>query len=192
MDAVAEQLGVSAPALFKRFGSKKDLMVAALAPEPPKWVWRLVDGPTKADIREQLVDLAGEMDAFFASLIPCMMVLKEAGIADQTLAAYTKERAKSAGLVPDDPAPFPVLVRNQLARFLKTAADQGLLNVPDAAVAAQLLLGGIQSRHFMRRITGAKQVPSEAAAYVSSLIDILFHGLKPIDSEGGTSSQEDA
>lgn len=191
MDAIAEQLGVSAPALFKRFGSKKDLMVAALAPEPPQWVWRLVAGPTDEDIRAQLLRLATEMDAFFADLIPCMMVLKEAGIAEQTLAAYTKERAQSAGFVPEDAAPFPVLVRNQLRNFLQSASERRLLHVPEPTVAAQLLLGGIQSRHFMRRITGAQQVPSEAAAYVSSLIDILFHGLKPIEGEGGASSQED-
>ena len=80
MDVVAAKVGLSAPALFKRFGCKNDLIVAAMAPTPPKFLWMLLAGPTPLPIEQQLLALTREMSVFFAEMVPRMMVLKEAGI----------------------------------------------------------------------------------------------------------------
>lgn len=38
LDVIAERVGVTSPALLKRFGSRQDLMIAALRPsDPPAW-----------------------------------------------------------------------------------------------------------------------------------------------------------
>ena len=45
-ETIAAGLSLSQPALFKRFGTKKALMMSALRPPPtPAWVVALDDGP---------------------------------------------------------------------------------------------------------------------------------------------------
>ncbi len=193
MDVVAEQVGISAPALFKRFGSKKDLMVCALAPPVPVWFWRVIAGPNHEPIESQLLSLAKEMDAFFSKMVPCMMVLKEAGIAEETLKAFALKGATAKGFTPQDNTPFPIMARNHLADFIAQASARGDLQVANPIVAAQLMLGGIQSRHFMRHIAGDTQNPdAEANQFVASLVDILVHGFKRQQAEDNASSEEDA
>ena len=56
---IAQALGVSHTTIFNRFGSKEQLMLAALAPlkETP-WVAALESGPGPGSVRDQLVALA--------------------------------------------------------------------------------------------------------------------------------------
>ena len=69
---IAKRLGVSQAALFKRFGTKEDLLVAALRPGP-EMVRELLDwlaeGPDERPIPEQLLDLGVRVRSFFGRLL---------------------------------------------------------------------------------------------------------------------------
>ena len=58
MDVIAEDLGVTAPALFRRFGSRNDLLTAALRPEErPPFIADLELGPDRRPVETQLVEI---------------------------------------------------------------------------------------------------------------------------------------
>ena len=76
------------PALFKRFKSKRQLMVAALAPpEVPPWVAALRVGPDDRPFRVQLEELAQGVTEYFREISPCMSVLSASGIPPKELMA---------------------------------------------------------------------------------------------------------
>src|SRR4051812_24286082 len=81
LDKVAAQLGVTQPAILKRFGNRQALMLAALMPpaEPP-WVEGLKGGPDARPFETQLNELAQRMTTWFVEIVPCMSALRESGI----------------------------------------------------------------------------------------------------------------
>jgi len=65
-DVIAEQLGVSSPALFTRFRSKNELMMAALVPQgPAPWIPLVEAGPDARPLREQPAQNLPELAEFF-------------------------------------------------------------------------------------------------------------------------------
>src|ERR1700738_128371 len=78
IDVVAELLGVTAPALFRRFGSRNDLLTAALKPEErPSFIDDLERGPDQRLVVVQLVELFSRIGAFVAEALPCMSAMRE-------------------------------------------------------------------------------------------------------------------
>src|ERR671927_1546002 len=67
---IARELGVSQPALFKRFATKDALLHAALAPARADWPRLVEEPPGEGDVREQLVAIALELSSFFERLVP--------------------------------------------------------------------------------------------------------------------------
>src|SRR5436309_2352946 len=69
---IAERLGVTQPALLKRFGSRRALLLAALCShEEPEWVKALAADPDDRPLREQLDEILGRIATFFAEAVPC-------------------------------------------------------------------------------------------------------------------------
>ena len=75
---IAERLGLSQGALFKRFGTKEELLMAALRPAPPAWLDQVLQGPDARPIPEQLVELGLQIAAFMDDLVPRIGVLHAA------------------------------------------------------------------------------------------------------------------
>src|SRR5262245_56950630 len=81
LELVAQALDVSVPALLKRFGSRQQLLVAALRPpESPEWINQVAAGPTEAPFRQQLLDVFTQISDFMEEAVPCLTVLRESGI----------------------------------------------------------------------------------------------------------------
>src|SRR5690606_13147635 len=79
-ERIAEDLGVSSAALFKRFGTKENLQRVALTPVPPPWLEDLAAGPLPdLPLRGQLLDLGGRFLFFFREMLPCVFALRAAG-----------------------------------------------------------------------------------------------------------------
>ena len=78
---LAQLLGVSHAALFQRFGSKRKLMIQALAP-PSHFDWppRIKEGPHLGSEKQDLFDLCEVMSTFFTQHTPCIRVIQSAGI----------------------------------------------------------------------------------------------------------------
>jgi AcrR family transcriptional regulator len=162
-DLLADQLGVSSAALFKRFGTKHNLLVAALTPQVPRWVLTLDEGPDAApSMREQLEAVAGKLLRFLGEALPCVLALRNEIPVDVPRHQGT---------------PMPVLVQQQLAKFITIAQAQGRLGPCDPLAAAQALVGGIQARVMLEHLGG--DPPGDDAGRVHALIDVLFAGIAP-------------
>src|SRR5579884_2033469 len=79
LDRVAEQLGVTTPALYRRFGSREKMMVAALRPGDPPFLRRLMSGPDGRPMFNQLVEIFHEIGRWVATSLPCVSALRESG-----------------------------------------------------------------------------------------------------------------
>src|SRR5262245_55127522 len=124
LEVIAERVGVTPPALLKRFGSREAMMIAALKPtEEPAWVKSLGAGPDDGPLDEQLEELFSRILDFFSSEAARMSALCESRIPLSRV--FDAERP-------------PPLVQHTwaLAKWLDRARDRGLVRGEDFEMAA--------------------------------------------------------
>lgn len=159
MDIVAEQLGVTAPALFRRFGSRTGLLLAALRPEAsPPFLTEVERGPDDRPIGEQLVELFTHMGRHMLGSLPCLTALRESGIPLDTL-------------LKDDDDPPPLRAVRALSGWLQRAARAGLIADVDPDGVAMAMLGAVQAPIFLRHLAKRTDAfdPAEHAAALARL-----------------------
>jgi len=162
---IAAEIGLSQASLFKRFGTKENLLLSALAPdETPPWITRLVDGPSQAPFEEQLVAIALDAYAFMKDLTPRLMVLKSAGM-DPTVLLDRFE------------VPPPVRAVTQLTHFFAAARDRGLIAIDDPSALAIQFMGSIHVRVFFGHVFGQAFSPEQDHAYIRTAMHNLCHGI---------------
>ncbi len=163
---IADEVGMSQAAIFKRFGTKDRLIVAALcqAPEKLPIIDKLREGPSEAPIPEQLVELGTELLTLFRHLVPCLAMLAASGIDPRFLS-----RPNSA----------PVLGRKAWTAWLQAVQDQGRARSFDAAAVAVAFIGMLQARPFRELIIGDMGLQCSDAEYVQEVVDVLWAGLGP-------------
>jgi AcrR family transcriptional regulator len=169
---IADAVGVSQATLFKRFGTKENLLIAAMRPpEVPEWVQRLAAGPTDAPVADQLCAIAREATLFMRDLVPRMMVLKASGIEPECLLGRY-----------DVPPPLRAL--RSLEAFFVTLNEQGRIAVRDPAVLAMQFLGALNGRAFMSHMfLGDQRTEAEDLAYAHAMVDHLWRGIAPRSPE---------
>ena len=70
-ETIAARLGVSGPALLKRFGSKRELLKAAFSiGHAPPWLPLVEEGPDTRELTVQLREIAQAIDTFFRKMVP--------------------------------------------------------------------------------------------------------------------------
>jgi AcrR family transcriptional regulator len=156
-DLVAQRLGVSSAALYKRMKTKKSLIVAGLCDQrEPSFVATLRQGPRMdEEIAAQLTDVAAEALRTFRRVIPALFALRTAGIA--------LDDAFGRG-----PPPH-VVVRAELARFLSRAVKAGLLAPLAPDVVAEVFFGAIEARCLMEHLASTPgQAPRGSSTRASS------------------------
>ncbi len=160
LDLVAKQLSVTSPALLKRFGSRRELMLAALRPpDDTPWYQALALGPDQRPLAEQLQGLITHTSEFIAQAMPCVVALRESGI--PTSEIYPKGQT-------------PPLLRGvrAITTWLEQARELGLVGDTGLETAATALLGAISTRvmsaHLLKRAWTARQ-QSEYAVELSLL-----------------------
>ncbi len=163
---IADRLGVSPAALFKRFHTKNDLMLAALAPSRPPFADALDQGPDDRPIRDQLLDLATSMSSFFDATFPCFAVLKASGIHDDTFL-----KPADGGL------PMPLRTHRALERWLTAAQHRGAIRAIDPNSVATLVMGAIHSHAFLRHFLGADV--GSTPDHVRQMVDVVWTGIRP-------------
>lgn len=166
MHTIAQQLGVSEAALFKRFHTKQDLMVAALAMPAPAYLATLEAGPDDRPIRDQLLDLAGQMGAFFDQSFPCLSALRASGI-DPTPALHAAHA--------DEPP--PLRTHRAFVGWLRIAVDQGRVRPVDVRSVATLMMGALHSHAFLGHFLGAEV--GTTPEHVRVLVDVMWSGIRP-------------
>ncbi len=167
-ETIAARLGVSGPALLKRFGSKRELLKAAFSiGKTPPWLPMVEAGPDNRELTEQLREVAGAIDTFFRAMVPAFAVMKEAGITSEELRGDGKE------------APAPARTYLALAGWFRRTQEQGRLREGDPGVMASLFLAGLQYRYFLAHVTN-ESVPTEAEdPWLERMVDIFWRGVAP-------------
>jgi len=162
---IAERLGISHGVLFQRFGTKEQLLRAALLPalEPP-WLAQVRAGPDDRDLREQLRELAEVISDYLESIVPGIAVLRAAGFRLESMSARREELP-------------PVRARAEIAAWFTRAGDRGRLRVPQPEHAADLFLGALQFRPSMQHLVDQRRVRADDRAYCQFVADAVWRTL---------------
>lgn len=162
---IAERLGVSHAVLFQRFGTKEHLMKAALLPrDEPPWIGAARAGPDERPLRDQLVELATAISTFLEAVVPCVAVLRAAGI------------EPGAG-DPPDAVPGPLRARREVTAWFARAAKKELVRDVKPEHAADLFLGALQVRPFFHHVARKPSSRTDAKAYVELVADVVARAL---------------
>ena len=168
-ETIAARLGVSGPALLKRFGSKRELLKAAfLVGEAPPWLPLVEAGPDGRDIREQLMELVRTIDDFFRRMVPAFSVLREAGITPEEWRGNSKSP--------------PARAQEAMMAWFTRAQERGLLRVGDPGVMSNLLFAGVQHRYFVAHVSNQTVPAQHEDPWLERMLDILWRGIAPTES----------
>jgi AcrR family transcriptional regulator len=170
LDDVADRLGVSSPALLKRFGTRDRLVFAALKPPSPDFLSALEQGPTHAPLRAQLKEILASFTGFFSQVFPCMMVLRESNISWQKMSSL------------HDDAPT-VAARKAIHGWLSRARKAGIVKADEVETAASAMIGAVIARIALDHISKIPLRSVEQSAFVEELASLFSRSLATSDPE---------
>ncbi|MBW1876853.1 MAG: TetR/AcrR family transcriptional regulator [Deltaproteobacteria bacterium] len=166
-NVIAERIGISQATLFKRFGTKEDLFLAALvSTEDPPWMATADRGPRPGDLREQLIEIALQILGFFRERMPCIMALRFSGITPERMFARF-------------PVPPPVRGMLAMRSWFATATERGWLQEHDAESSAMALLGTLHFRGFAHNLSPGAVLERDDQQWAEAVVDLLLQGLLP-------------
>jgi AcrR family transcriptional regulator len=158
--AVAKRLGISAPALFQRVGSKERLLIMALLPEPPAEYALLKNGfHAGVNPEAQLIKILTGLSRYLFAAVPAAFMLRAVGV------------TINAKILKGEPQ--PILLRRLLARWL-VQAYKPAMKPNRAKLLANLFLSALEAlnlQHYLERETYS---PTKAHAFVRSLVKGLL------------------
>jgi AcrR family transcriptional regulator len=176
LDLIADRLGVTTPALFKRFGSRNALLLAALKlPENPRFITLLESGPDEfRPFETQLHEIIDAHMQFLDECWPCMAALRESGI--------PKEAVKE--LMGKGPMVKAVML---FSNWLERAHALRLADIPEPEAIAMAVLGAGQApimiRHMQKHLGG--RAPS-VDGFSRIVARIVSRGLHPSSARHST------
>ncbi len=170
--AIADRLSLSQAALFKRFGTKQELMNAALMPAlMPTFVAEVTAGPTRdRPLDEQLRAIGRSVVVFFRRMVPCVMVLKAAGADLEQLLSSFEE-------------PPPIMARRLLSDYFQRAMDEGLARPAAPLAVASLFLGAFHINSFMSHVIDKTMCDETLFLFSDAVVDVLWHGIAPLEDQ---------
>jgi AcrR family transcriptional regulator len=167
---IAERANISEASIFKRFGTKQALFVAAMATEKPLWIKQLEPPTPTTDIKAALIEICEPILAFY----------------QEALARVTMLMAQ--GKMPMPPPMPPPFVRDAqvLAKYLERAIALGHLRSCDSHILAHIIVGAIVN-YVMTENAASKwpgKVPElmnsvEPKQFVRNLIETTWVGIAP-------------
>ena len=174
LDVVAQQLKVTSPALLKRFGNRRALMIAALRPgEDDAWVRLLARGPDDRPLAVQLEEAITSVSEAFGEAMPCMFALRESGI------PLTEVFSGSQ-------VPPPVRAVRAMSRWLSLLCDRGLADGSAVETAATALMGAISTRAMTAHLTRTPWSPRAKREYARQLARLFTRALTPDQPRPGS------
>ena len=168
LDLVAKQLSVTSPALLKRFGSRRELMIASLRPpDDQPWLNSLAQGPDDRSLVVQLEELIERTLLFMGNVMPCVAALRESGIPPSEI--YAKGHT-------------PPLLRGvkAMTTWLEGAKQRKLIGDFGLETAATALLGAISTRAFSAHLLKRPWSAREQSEYAAELSLLFSRALAPL------------
>ncbi len=159
---IAERCGLSQAALFKRFGTKRDLLMRALRiPDDLPFFERIADGPRPGPLEPQLIEIGLALALLFRELVPCMATLSASGI-------------EHAVLFEGCELPPPLRLQRAMTAWFDGAADR-LDPDLDRRALATAFLGSLHVRAFFTYI-GGSGLSDDPRPYVETVVRSLLKG----------------
>ena len=162
---IADRIGVSQATLFKRFGSKVELLRRALfMPLKIRKILQILRKPQGKTASKQLKYMYKHMYTFFDEMVPCWSMLHSAGI-----------RLRKGPLEENDP---PIKARRMIENWVKEKQAQGVIRADiHPEIAAIGMIGALQSRSFRKHIILDDRFDHKEEEFLSKLHDIFWKGL---------------
>ncbi len=164
LDAVAQQLGVSAPALIKRYGSRNALLLAALRPDERALDALFAEPLDERPFVEQLAELLDGLSKYFARTMPCVMALRECGVAHDTIVQHIKR-------------PMSVLAIAGCTRWLQATRDRGLVDGALIDTAATAIVGAVMTRQVSAHLSQSAPTRRSQLAHQRELATLFSRAL---------------
>jgi TetR/AcrR family transcriptional regulator, mexJK operon transcriptional repressor len=171
MDAIARTANVSKATLYAHFSGKEELFAAMVGDECRRQSRRL----HAPDVGEtDLVEALREIGRNFLEL-----VLSPQAVAIHRVVVGEVARFPELGRIFHRSG--PAVVREQLAAYLRGAAERGLLALDDPYRAAEQFIGMVQVPLQMRVMLGLDETPAEAdiARVVDTAVAVLIKAYAP-------------
>ncbi len=171
--AIADALGISQPVLFKRFGSKDELMIEALVVKTD-WGALLGDGPDKRPLGRQLKELVGRVARHLKVLIPGMAVLRSSRIDPKAILSRFPE------------GPPPLVGLRAFGEWLERAQELGLVRKDVCTqTTATTLLGALLFRTMLNHTMSIAGHPTGLGApddpeELGRIVDQVLGGIQPL------------
>lgn len=160
---IAERAGVSQGLLFQRYGTKEELLRAALAPPcDVHWKRPVQEGPDDRPAREQLLELGSAIHRFFVELMPLITMARS---------CHLEPRFES-----EDAPPYQFF--RALSGWFARASAKGLLAPHDPDAAALSFIGSFQVRPWFQQIVN-RALDEDGDAYVEQVVEMVWRGLIP-------------
>jgi AcrR family transcriptional regulator len=150
---IGKRVGISGPAVLKRFGSKENLVTRALLSEAPP---DLSQGPKPGPLRPQLVTVLLQIERLLLKAAPKLATLRAGGV------VASRWLAK----------PHPQMARRTLCSWLKRARRSHNLTHRDLETVADLLISLVEARGFLAWVDPAWVEGGEA--WATRAVDALF------------------
>jgi AcrR family transcriptional regulator len=161
VSAVAKELGVTPAALFHRVKSKELLFIHALWPKDPPEL-KILEGRPAAGrrVQEQLIEILFSLTAYLSHAVPAIFHLHSGGV------PVGRKHERS-----------PPLLRLHfaLAKWLRYAASRKRIRIGNATVAAEALLGALETRYLRGYLLGETFTPAANRAFVRALVAEIIH-----------------
>lgn len=171
VQVIADRVGLSQPALFKRFGTKQALVMQALAPPErlPVLDW-IESHPLEGPLLPQIEELLFKVWMTLKMLLPMIALIRTSSFDLETFFSRYE-------------TPPPVRLLRSIAEYLGRARENGQIRQDvDVAAAAQGLLGVLQGRVFFQFFIGIESNLDDDA-YIRSVADIISRGLQMTEDE---------
>ena len=168
---IADQLGISQATLFKRFGSKSNLLQEAISlPGKANSILEYLQvDPTGAPVREQLERVCLKFLTLFDEALPLWSALRTAGV------CFPEQ-------LPEDAPPF--LARKYFTGWIEKLQIQGRIRKGvDAECISIAIIGAVQHRSVRLHMLKDNSLTRNKEEYVSSIIDVFWKGLSPEEKE---------
>jgi AcrR family transcriptional regulator len=170
---IAERASISEAAIFKRFGTKQALFLAAMGiSDNHPWVNVLSKGTPTPAIRADLIEICSQILEVYQEVMPRVLMLMNQG---------------NTSSPPPMFEPPPIRDTQLLAGYLDRAIDKGYIKPCNATVVAHIIIGGINNYVIMQNmpklpfpVSPLLQIKSiEPELFIPNLIDTVWAGIDP-------------
>lgn len=169
LDLVAEKLNVTSPALIKRFGTRRALMIAALKPpDDNAYLRHLARGPDDRPLHVQLEEVIASFHDAINEAMPCMFALRESGIPMSEIYS-TKE------------TPPAVRAMKAMTKWFEQARTLGLVDAEgDLETAGSAFVGAVTNRVITAHLTRTPWSDRAQREYGRELSQLFTRALSPV------------